>query len=219
MKPLLLVLNPRRIPECVAAISDLPVDKVWLQNYTEHELGDVIPGVLAECDHDLVGILSDDTAPTRAALCAVLNEARPGQVTTGWCNLDDASELVNLSSEPLTADYPTATAYTFPTRAWVEDRTARSIRTYFAGHCLTFMWRDDWKRFPWACHGGPPGYASDLILSWRLQEAGVPIMAARDGFVRHVKARWNYVDDTPGRQLLVGVEPSGVVWDLQGGKR
>jgi len=46
----------------------------------------------------------------------------------------------------------------------------------------------------------------------------VPIIAARDGFVRHVKARWNYVDDTPGRQLLIGVEPSGVRLDLQGGK-
>lgn len=218
MKPLLLVLNPRRIPECIDAISGLPIDKVWLQNYTESELSDVIPSVLWDTAHDPVGILSDDTAPTRAALCAVLNECKPGQVTTGWCNLDDASDLVNLSMEPLTVDYPTTTAYTFPTRSWVEDHEQRSVRTYFAGHCLTFLWREHWARFPWECHNGPPGYASDLMLSWRLQEAGVPIMAARDGFVRHVKARWNYVDDTPGRGLLIGVEPSGVRWDLQGGK-
>lgn len=217
MKPLLLVLNPRRIPECVDAISSLPVDKVWLQNYTEAELSDVIPDVLAQVPHDLVGILSDDTVPTRAALDEVLALAQPGRVTTGWCNLDDTSDLVNLSTEPLATSTPTTTAYTFPTRAWVEAHDTLEVPTYFAGHCLTFMDRDLWDRFPWDCHGGPPGYASDLMLSWRLQEAGVPIVAARDGFVRHVKARWNYVDDTPGRQLLIGVEPSGVRFDLQGG--
>lgn len=217
MKPLLLVLNPRRIPECVDAISSLPVDKVWLQNYTESELSDVISDVLAQVPHDLVGILSDDTVPTRAALDEVLMLAQPGRVTTGWCNLDDASDLVNLSTEPLATSTPTTTAYTFPTRAWVEAHDTLEVPTYFAGHCLTFMDRDLWDRFPWECHGGPPGYASDLMLSWRLQEAGVPIVAARDGFVRHVKARWNYVDDTPGRQLLIGVEPSGVRFDLQGG--
>lgn len=217
MKPLLLILNPRRIPECVEAISSLPIDKAWLQNYTEHKLIDVIPQVLAECDHDLIGILSDDTAPTREALRAVLDAAEPGCVITGWCNLDDRSSLVNLSREPLTTNLPCEEAYTFPERAWVEDRDERTVRTYFAGHCLTFMWRSEWERFPWDCHGGPPGYASDLILSWRLQQAGVPIIAARDGFVKHVKALWNYIDDTPGRELLIGKEPSGVRWDLQGG--
>lgn len=217
MKPLLLVLNPRRIIECVDAIAALPIDRVWLQNYTESELSDVIPGVIAACDHDVIGVLSDDAAPTAEALAAVLDLWTPGGVITGYCNLDSDSPLVNLSSEPLATCSPTTTAYTFPTREWVEAWPEPRVPTYFAGHCLTFMGRDDWARFPWACHGGPPGYASDLMLSWRLQEAGVPIVAARDGFVRHVKARWNYVDDTPGRELLVGKEPARVVWDLQGG--
>jgi hypothetical protein len=217
VKPLLLILNPRRIPECVDAIAALPIDKVWLERYTEHELSDVIPQVVADCDHDLIGILSDDTAPTGDALEAVLSLAAPGRVVTGWCNLDDESDLVNLSSNPLTTNIPSVSAYTFPTRAWVQEHETREVPTYFAGHCLTFMWREHWAIFPWECHGGNPGYASDLMLSWRLQEAGVPIIAARDGYVRHVKARFNYVDHTPGRELLIGREPAGVRWDLQGG--
>jgi hypothetical protein len=141
----------------------------------------------------------------------------PGVVVTGWCNLDASSDLVNLSVEPLAASEPAASTYSFPTRAWVEQHPEPVVRSYFAGHCLSFMERALWERFPWQCYGGAPGYASDLHVSWRLQEAGVPIMAARDGFVRHVKERWNYVDTTPGRELLIGKEPSGVVWDLQGG--
>ena len=213
MKPLLLILNPRRIPECVAAIKALPIDKVWLCNYTESELAGVIPGVLAACDHDLIGVLSDDTQPTPEALAAVLALADIGEVVTGYCNLDDASELVNLSSKPLTGCTPREGIYTFPTRAQVEAALGPAVRTYFAGHCLTFMWRELWDRFPFACHGGPPGYASDLMVSWLLQEADLPIYAAREGFVRHVKARWNYIDETPGRSLLIGKEPSAIVWE------
>ena len=41
-KPLLIVMNPRRIPECVDAINALSIDKVWVKNYTERELVDVI---------------------------------------------------------------------------------------------------------------------------------------------------------------------------------
>jgi hypothetical protein len=35
-------MNPRRIPECVDAIDALSIDKVWVKNYTERELVDVI---------------------------------------------------------------------------------------------------------------------------------------------------------------------------------
>lgn len=217
MRPLLLVLNPRRIPECVDAISALPIDKVWLQNYTEAELSDRITQVIADTDHDVIGILSDDTTPTTDALETILEHYTQDAVVTGYCNLDDESPLVNLSTEPLTTSTPTTTAYTFPTREWVETRPTIRVRSYFAGHCLTFMHRELWDAFPWACHGGPPGYASDLMLSWRLQQAGIEIMAIRGGFVRHVKKRWNYIDETPGRELLVGKEPSAIVWDLRGG--
>lgn len=217
MKPLLLVLNPRRIPECVDAISSLPIDQAWLTNYTEYELKEIVPSVIASTDHDVIGVLSDDTVPTPYALSAVLDLVDPSMVTTGWCRLDERSPYVNLSTEPLATSTPTSSAYHFPTIDYVLDYDQPSLPTYFAGHCLTFMSRDLWRDFPWDCHGGPPGYASDLSLSYRLGEAGVKIRAARDGEVLHVKRRWNYIDDTPGRELLIGKEPSAVRWALQGG--
>jgi hypothetical protein len=44
----------------------------------------------------------------------------------------------------------------------------------------------------------------------RLRDAGVPMVAAREGMVGHLKKRWNTVDNTPGRELLVGKQPAGV---------
>ena len=106
MKPLLIVLNPRRIPECVDAISALRIDKVWLQNYTETDISYVYPRVVEESNHDLIGVLSDDTIPTQDALDAVLAISDPSVVSTGWCPLDDESDLVNLSTEPLAQESP-----------------------------------------------------------------------------------------------------------------
>ena len=212
-----MILNPRRMPACLNAIAALPIDKVWLQNYTERELEAVVPDVIAGCDHDLIGVLSDDTIPSLAALDAVLAQATHGEVTTGWCALDETSDLVNLSALPLTTGVPSIEAYTFPQRAWVQYHRYPRVPTYFAGHTLTFLWRSMWDEFGWEAYGPAPGCATDLVLSWKLQTAGIPIYAARDGYVQHVKARFNYIDHTPGRELLIGAEPSGVRWDLQGG--
>lgn len=213
MKPLLLVLNPRRIPECVDAISALPIDKVWLRNYTEHELENVVPSVLASCDHDPIGVISDDAAPTPEALARVLSIMEPGLVATGYCRLDEESELTNLSMVELPDPEPSVEAYAFPPISVIQAATYTRFRTFFAGHCLTFMWREHWNRFPWRVFGDAPGCASDYMLSWRLQEAGVPIYAHPGAYVKHVKRHFNTLDPTPGRELLVGKEPSAIVWD------
>jgi hypothetical protein len=36
------------------------------------------------------------------------------------------------------------------------------------------------------------------------------MVAAREGLVGHLKKQWNTLDNTPGRELLVGKEPAGV---------
>ena len=55
MKPLLMVMNPRTIPQCMQAIESLDIDKVWLKNWTERELVEVIKSVIQESDHDVIG--------------------------------------------------------------------------------------------------------------------------------------------------------------------
>jgi GT2 family glycosyltransferase len=78
----------------------------------------------------------------------------------------------------------------------------------------TCMSREMWREFPFGCFGtGSRGYSSDFHLSRRLRDAGVPMVAARDGYVTHVKEQWNKLDRGEGRQLLVGVEPADVVVD------
>lgn len=209
-KPLLLVLNPRRIRECVDAITSLPIDKAWLENYTETELCSIVPRVLAETTHDPIGVISDDAAPTAEALSAVLSITTPDTVSTGYCTLDESSDLTNLSMVELPRPDPTVESYAFPPLSVIKDASTTRFRTYFAGHTLTFMPRSMWDRFPWMVYGPEPGCASDYMLSWRLQEAGIPIYAHPAAYVRHVKSRFNTLDDTPGRELRIGKDPARV---------
>jgi hypothetical protein len=208
-------MNPRRIPECVDAIADLSIDKVWAKNYTERELVGVIAGIIADSDYDPIGIISDDARPDQAALDLVLDAYKPGAVYTGYCNLSEQDYRVNLSTQPLTIQFEaTMDCYTFITKDDLEAQPEALIRSWFAGHCFTFMSRDLWEAFPFGIVDSGNGNQSDYHLCCRLQESGVDIWAVRGAFVEHVKRYSNTGDDTAGRALLVGVEAAEVVWDL-----
>jgi hypothetical protein len=208
-------MNPRRIPECVDAIADLSIDKVWAKNYTERELVGVIAGIVADSDYDPIGIISDDARPDQAALDLVLDAYKPGAVYTGYCNLSEQDYRVNLSTQPLTIQFEaTMDCYTFITKDDLEAQPETLIRSWFAGHCFTFMSRDLWEAFPFGIVDSGNGNQSDYHLCCRLQEASVDIWAVRGAFVEHVKRQSNTIDDEAGRALLVGVEPAEVVWDL-----
>jgi hypothetical protein len=208
-------MNPRRIPECVDAIADLSIDKVWAKNYTERELVSVIAGIIVDSDYDPIGIISDDARPDQAALDLVLDAYKPGAVYTGYCNLSEHDYRVNLSTQPLTIQFEaTMDCYTFITKDDLEAQPEGLIRSWFAGHCFTFMSRDLWESFPFGIVDSGNGTQSDYHLCCRLQDASVDIWAVRGAFVEHVKRYSNTGDDTAGRGLLVGVEPAEVVWDL-----
>lgn len=213
-EPLLIAMNPRHIDICVEAIEALPISQLWLERYTEHEISALLPSLIAECDYDPIGIISDDALPTPEALRLVLQHYKPGEVVTAYCNLDQTSSLVNLSVEPLILQ-PEATmeCYTMPTREYVETHKDERIRTWFAGHCLTFMSRELWQKYPFIALGGGRGMQSDYYLCYRLQQDEVPIYAPRGAFVEHLKTLVNQTDEAPGRQLLIGIEPSMTRWE------
>ena len=214
MKPLLLVMRPRLIEASISAITQLDVDKAWLCNYTEHQLESVIPRVLGECDHDPIGIISDDGLPTNDTLRLVLDAYEPTSVYTGYCNLDTESGLVNLSVEPLIIKREaTPDCYSMPTREAIESHSDSLIRSWFAGFSLTFMSRAMWNTYPFDAIG-EPGVQSDYSLCCRLQQDDVPVWAVRGAFMRHLKGPDLTTNAIDGGALRVGIDPAEVVWSL-----
>lgn len=215
MKPLLLVMNPRDIRECVDSIARLPIDRVWLRSYTEAELVDAIPAALdlAGPEYDYVFLVADDVVVFPGALDAVLSLAENLDVVTGYTRLDSTSPFVNITKRPLAGDVPVAGAYEFFRYEEVASAETAAVSTGFVGFALTGMRRALWDEFPFAVFGSPPGYSSDFALSVRLRDAGVPMFAARDGYVEHVKEEWNRLDTEPRKRLLLGERPSELVYD------
>lgn len=207
---LLAVLNPRDITASIENIAQLPVDKLWISRMTETRVTERWPDILelaAEYTH--LSVISDDTIIPRDSWDALTRHLADTPVT-GWCNLQEhADSRVNLSDTPLTSSEPHDGAYTFPT-AWDVLAGPETRRTYFTGMCLTTMPVPMWHTHPFHAYGHP-GHASDYHLSYRLQQANVPVLAVRPAFVKHLKATWNTTDRTAGRELLIGREPEELI--------
>jgi GT2 family glycosyltransferase len=211
--PLLAIMNPRQIPECIQSLEALDVRKAWLQNYTEWQLQEVIASIVRdEAIHFThLCLVADDCIVTQQALDAVLKYAQEHPVVTGYCRLDWSHPSVNITRQPLRGHVPTAGAYDFYSLDEVQAWPDPLVPTGFVGFALTCMSREMWRTFPFGAFGGASqAWSSDFHLSMRLRDAGVPMVAARGGLVGHLKKRWNTLDNTPGRELLVGKEPAGV---------
>lgn len=213
--PLLAVMNPRRIPECIASLEALDVRKVWLSNFTEWQLQEQMAELVGSwLPFSHLILVADDCIVTQQALDAVLAHAPEHPVVTGYCRLDWSHPLVNITRRPVHGDVPSAGAYDFYALDEVQAWPEATGPTGFVGFALTCMSREMWREFPFQVFGTESrSYASDFNLSMRLRDAGVPMVAVRDGLVGHFKKQWNTLDSTPGRELRIGIDPAGVRFD------
>lgn len=215
MTPLLVILNPRHIPECVEAFEALDIDRAWVTGFREPELAAPLQE-LAHSGYDPLVVCSDDVVVSQKALDAVLELYATGvaPVVTGFCNLDETDDRVNLCKNRLVPGPPGKDHYDFLTRREVEGSKVGVVASTFAGMCLTTMSAAMWAALPIECYGHP-GYGCDYSLSYRLQLNGQAIVAPRDGFVWHLKETWSELDSTPGRELLIGSVEPGVRMDVR----
>lgn len=219
----LIILNPRAIPYCISALEALDIPKVWLSYMVEVEAARQANKAIEATSFDRYVVISDDCEPTQEALDLVLalhDEGHP--VVTGYSNFDAHRDedgvytaklpYVNLCApRVLPPPPPTLEAYgLFMTRAQV-DVMSDPILTAFAGLSFTLMSRDMWLKFP--LHPTMTGGQMDYQLSWQLQEAHIPIVAAPGAFVWHCKDEFGiYPDRLPEKQLLIGQRPAAVTW-------
>lgn len=221
MKPLLIIMNPRRIPEAMLSIGALDIDKAWLSCFWEKDLEPVIDDIVDNTDYTHFLLLADDTIPEQPALDLVLGYLPNFPVVTAYCNNDVTSPNVNITTRPFeNRERSVWEDYHFYTREEADGYPDEIIPSYFAGACLTGMSKAFWRCYPFRAitHDGEPrGYSSDWSLSVRLQKANIPIVAPRGAFVKHLKEKVNsQVITNPEHRLWVGSSPSEVRWQLRG---
>jgi hypothetical protein len=208
MHPVLVIFNPRQIADCLDAFSVLDIEKAYLTGYTERQLVDVMAEFVNTTNYSHYMVISDDGIVRQRAVDAVLELVPDHPVVTGWSNLDGKDARVNLTYSPLTSPVPSPQAYDMYFWSEIVGHPDAAVPTNFAGMCLTTMSRELWLRFPFGCYHGcnaeDAGCASDYHLSLRLQVNNIPIVAAREGFVFHVKDLWNTLDQGFDKRLRIG---------------
>lgn len=215
MRPLLVVTHPRRIPECVDAFRVLTCDVAYISGMHMPAVCRSMAAIVDEGGYDAYLVCADDCVVTQAAVNAVVDVLEDGHpAATGWCRLDRGHGLVNLTRGPLTGDHPVEEAYDFYPYREVADHPREIVPTGFMGMALTGMAAAMWRTFPLSCfedHEGR-GWSSDFRLSTQLRDARVEMVAARGGYVDHVKERWMMADRAPSARLLIGDIPQEVIW-------
>ncbi len=211
----LIVLKPRQIAVTDAAIEELrgflPI--VQLIGYTEAELeaGAFTEGLeTARADFYLVA--SDDLIVRRPAIAAVTDILDADRAATGYCQFSHTDWRVNITRRPLSTDLPVENAYSFLSFHEVVCKPP-SFQTWFTGMSLTAMSREMWQQFPFGCFKDQPedrGYASDFHLSRRLQNAGIPIICARDAFTYHWRYEQRHTNDPRDDRVLTGDIPKDI---------
>lgn len=193
MNALLCIMNARRIRVCVDAFESLDCDKAWMTGYTMLELASgVHANIVRGTSYDAYVMCSDDCVVTQSAWDAVVRELAAGHpAVTGYCPLlhNDPLDQVGLCKTPIRTAVRKS-SYDWYTKAEVLAHPDDPVPTHFMGMSLTGMTRDMWLRFPHRCYTkrNPRGHASDHNLSVRLRDAGVPMVAPKDGWVDHLKA-------------------------------
>jgi hypothetical protein len=217
MNPLLVILNPRKIQIVEEAFGKLDVAKCRIRGYTEAQIANGVWSQVTQGARERgfthLTLISDDAVVPARSLRLVLDHAalNEDRVTTGWCNVNELDQTVNLSTEPLTSPYPYETSYALP--LWRDVLVGPPVqRTYFTGFALTTASLEIWERFPYQVYG--EGFAADYSMSRRLWGAGIKIDALRDAFVLHLKASQAGSPDIEERRLLIGEIEPGLVWEL-----
>jgi hypothetical protein len=214
MNSALMVLNPRDIPYCMAALRSLRVPTCWVSYWNEGAAAVHVNEQIEMSRFDRYTVISDDCEPKLEALASVLecHDDHPDKCVTGYSNFDKHLPFVNLCWNKLPPPPPHMDSYRFLTRAKAEEALERGpVMTTFAGLSFTTMTRKLWLEFP--LEVSQWGGQMDYILSYRLQQSRIPMVAAPGGFVFHHKDKFGvYPDASPEKQLFVGKREAVVTW-------
>lgn len=207
---LLIIMNPREIPECIAALTSLNIPKVWASYYTEVQLETVVDTIIKQTNYYRYTIISDDTTPTQDALDTVLDihDQHPDAVACGWVNIDATCGLSTYHPTPLAGTGPSRDAYRFATLDEAHN-IKNTQRTYFHAQTFATMRRYQWLTYPFGSYNG---CASDLHQCVRLQLDDVPIYTSADAYVHHVKEIRDQLDTAPEKRLLIGEREPKLTW-------
>lgn len=206
-RPILIVMQPRMIPEVVASLENLSIEKVFFRGFDEKTVCKEINKFVKQTDYTHYIISADDIIFDRQACSNVLNESErlynkdETKIITGWCNMyiekdQSLSELCNICEKPLTLKnrkYPLLEDYLFSKTAdiFLKNENFETFLTSFAFSCIPKEILEKFEMKTYSCPSGL-GCSSDHNISFRMySEEGISATTNRNMFFKHLKRSLN----------------------------
>tara|TARA_B100000282_G_C31736757_1_gene493890 strand:+ start:2772 stop:3659 length:888 start_codon:yes stop_codon:yes gene_type:complete len=105
VKEVLMILNPRAIPEAIESLNTLDIEKVWFRAFDEPSVCEAMNNFVADTDYDYYWIIADDVIVNNRPLEVLRPLIQEGKVVSGYCRWFEGSEYVNLLHKPISCVY------------------------------------------------------------------------------------------------------------------
>lgn len=219
MRPLLVILNPREIPEVMVALRALTIPKVWISFYREDiAVGQRLPEVIAaakEKGYTHIVLVSDDGLVTQETLDRVLAFPPEVRACSGWVNLDAHRISSNISQIELHwYNQPTDPGQYY----LIPEETMRGLtepfKATFSGFALLRMPVETWEEV--ALQNCSWTSCTDFYTYMRLSEMGVELWVDPKAFFFHLKKLPN---EPYSNFMYVGMKDPRILWEEEPGEQ
>ena len=228
VKPLMVIMSVRRIPEVINAFQKLNfIDKVYFRNFTPSQVSEEINTYLDDHGRKYTHILitSDDITPSPENIRQLIDDVRVYDFPciAGYCNIcyfdrqdsngaicgscvdDKPHKDTNVTFEPVDVIKLSKRAYNFVKTEWARDHPD-IYQVWFQGMACGMVSMETHQRIPFrSLLYGKAGLMQDLAFALDCAKHGIPQFVDFRIGIRHY--------GTHHGKLLVGKEPTRIDYE------
>ena len=102
---ILMILQPRAIPEAIDSLNKLDIEKVWFRGYDEPSVCKALNEFVRQTDYDYYWVIADDVIVDNLPLQVLRPMLDKYEVVSGYCKWYEDCDYVNLLHSPIQCVY------------------------------------------------------------------------------------------------------------------
>jgi len=190
MKPLLVIIRPRDLPEFLESQKNIRIDKLWINYYPQTEAFEVAREEALKTDYTHFFFIVDDNIITQNNIEMLRYDSVQYDIISGWMNADTTDHKhqsqISMTLPPDPPYSGTHDGYNFMTIKQVEreSETNNIIQVKHQGFALTLMTREILEKIGFR---DSKGCCIDSCFSLDLHDAGIKQYVDLRVRIKHLK--------------------------------
>lgn len=192
-REVLMILQPRAIPEAIESLNRLDIDKVWFRGYTQTELEVHLNDFIEYSDYDYYWLIADDVIVDEKPMDLLRPLLYEGKVVSEYCKLSQESNQVNLADKVLSLfkiygskkhpiknhnrtdlEFKRFNYSSVPEYMTLEEVESNDgyFKTYFTGWSFTGASKEVWLKYPFQVSVGGSQTDAQFVMRFVGRDGG-----------------------------------------------